>query len=80
MMGRRASDVRCSFCGKPQEKVRRLIAGPGVYICNECVELCSEVLADDSGNTRGRVRKTGRSPRRAWWARLFRTQELQPES
>ncbi|NLD34432.1 MAG: ATP-dependent Clp protease ATP-binding subunit ClpX, partial [Clostridiales bacterium] len=32
----------CSFCGKPQNEVERLIAGPGAYICNECVHLCSE--------------------------------------
>lgn len=36
----------CSFCGKPQEEVERLIAGPGAYICNECVKLCSEILDD----------------------------------
>ena len=33
-------NVCCSFCGKPQSEVERLIAGPGVFICNECVELC----------------------------------------
>lgn len=36
----------CSFCGKPQEEVERLIAGPGAYICNECVMLCAEILDD----------------------------------
>ncbi len=39
--------LRCSFCGKPQEKVQRMIAGPGVCICNECVELCQAVLDDE---------------------------------
>ena len=39
--------VRCSFCGKSQDQVKKLIAGPGVYICNECVELCSEIVEDD---------------------------------
>ena len=40
---------RCSFCGKSQEDVRRLIAGPGsVYICDECIELCREILAEDT--------------------------------
>ncbi|MEI3140862.1 MAG: ATP-dependent Clp protease ATP-binding subunit ClpX [Lawsonibacter sp.] len=39
--------VRCSFCGKHQDQVRRLIAGPGVYICNECVQLCMGILDDD---------------------------------
>ena len=47
--------VRCSFCGKTQEQVRRLIAGPGVYICNECVDLCQSVLSDDEVITRPRV-------------------------
>jgi ATP-dependent Clp protease ATP-binding subunit ClpX len=39
--------LRCSFCGKPQEQVRKLIAGPNVYICNECIELCFDILGDD---------------------------------
>ncbi len=39
--------VRCSFCGKHQDQVRRLIAGPGAYICNECVQLCNGILEDD---------------------------------
>ncbi|MDO4850458.1 MAG: ATP-dependent Clp protease ATP-binding subunit ClpX [Actinomycetota bacterium] len=37
-------DLRCSFCGKPQNQVRKLIAGPGVFICDECVELCSDII------------------------------------
>ena len=36
----------CSFCGKPDSKVQRLVAGPGVYICNECVELSAAIIAD----------------------------------
>ena len=39
--------IRCSFCGKYSGEVERMIAGPGVYICNECIELCNEVLDDD---------------------------------
>ena len=39
--------IRCSFCGKSQEAVKRIIAGPGVYICNECVELCSQIVEED---------------------------------
>ena len=39
--------IRCSFCGKHQDQVRRLIAGPGVYICNECVQLCMGILDDN---------------------------------
>jgi len=38
---------RCSFCGKTQDKVRRLVAGPNVFICNECILLCQEIIADE---------------------------------
>lgn len=41
--------ICCSFCGKTQDEVQRLIAGPGVYICNECVELCESIL-EEGGN------------------------------
>ncbi|MDO5111516.1 MAG: ATP-dependent Clp protease ATP-binding subunit ClpX [Clostridia bacterium] len=41
--------VRCSFCGKSQDEVHRVIAGPGVYICNECVELCQEIIDEYTG-------------------------------
>ena len=40
--------ICCSFCGKPQEQARRLIAGPGVYICDECIELCMSILEDEA--------------------------------
>ena len=39
--------LNCSFCGKPQRQVRKLIAGPGVYICDECVELCNEIVDEE---------------------------------
>ena len=45
------SDVRCSFCGKTQKEVRRLIAGPGVYICDRCVALCNKIIKNSEGNT-----------------------------
>jgi ATP-dependent Clp protease ATP-binding subunit ClpX len=45
------SQYRCSFCGKSQEQVRRLIAGPQVYICDECIELCREMIAEEQGGT-----------------------------
>ena len=38
--------IRCSFCGKRQEQVGRIIAGPNAYICNECVQLCMSILDD----------------------------------
>lgn len=43
--------LKCSFCGKSQEQVKRLIAGPGVYICDECIELCSEIIAEEFEET-----------------------------
>ncbi|MBT9154515.1 MAG: ATP-dependent Clp protease ATP-binding subunit ClpX [Firmicutes bacterium] len=42
------NSVKCSFCGKTQEQVKKLIAGPGVYICDECVELCMEIVEEES--------------------------------
>src|SRR5690606_40453456 len=39
--------VKCSFCGKSQKQVKKLIAGPGVYICDECIELCNEIIEED---------------------------------
>ena len=44
-----ATQVRCSFCGKPSSEVEKVIAGPGVYICNECVALCSEIMGAEQG-------------------------------
>lgn len=41
------STLKCSFCGKSQEQVKRLIAGPNVYICDECIELCNEILEEE---------------------------------
>lgn len=39
--------LKCSFCGKTQDQVRRLVAGPGVYICDECIELCQEIIEEE---------------------------------
>ncbi|MED4585473.1 ATP-dependent protease ATP-binding subunit ClpX [Brevibacillus choshinensis] len=41
--------LKCSFCGKSQEQVRKLVAGPGVYICDECIELCNEIVQEELG-------------------------------
>ena len=43
-MARASNLTMCSFCGKSHSEVKKLIAGPGVYICNECVEVCSNIL------------------------------------
>ncbi|MGA1367162.1 MAG: ClpX C4-type zinc finger protein, partial [Blastocatellia bacterium] len=46
---RRGDDtLRCSFCGKSQNEVKKLIAGPTVYICNECIDICIEIISDDA--------------------------------
>ncbi|BCG60566.1 ATP-dependent protease ATP-binding subunit ClpX [Paenibacillus sp. URB8-2] len=42
--------LKCSFCGKSQEQVRKLVAGPGVYICDECIELCTEIVEEELGH------------------------------
>ena len=42
-----AEVFKCSFCGKSQKQVERLISGPGVYICEECIELCNEIIAEE---------------------------------
>jgi ATP-dependent Clp protease ATP-binding subunit ClpX len=54
-----SKQLKCSFCGKPQDQVKRLIAGPDVYICDECVELCQDIIREEfenssSGSGRGR--------------------------
>jgi hypothetical protein len=65
----------CSFCGKPQDAARRLIAGPGVAICHECVALCNEIIAHDEHTTptaqgaeSGRTGACGTTP---WWQRFL---------
>lgn len=42
--------LKCSFCGKSQDQVRKLVAGPGVYICDECIELCTEIVEEEFGS------------------------------
>ncbi|MDO1605317.1 ATP-dependent Clp protease ATP-binding subunit ClpX [Lactobacillus sp. YT155] len=39
--------IKCSFCGKTQDQVKKIVAGPGVYICNECIELCKDIIEED---------------------------------
>ena len=43
--------LKCSFCGKTQKQVKKLIAGPGVYICDECIDLCNEIIIDELNET-----------------------------
>ena len=43
-----SSDLfKCNFCGKSQKQVKKLIAGPGVYICDECIDLCNEIIEEE---------------------------------
>src|SRR6201981_1450142 len=53
---------RCSFCGKGQDQVRKLVAGPGVFICDQCIDLCQEVLEDDNRSAGQKKQKTGFIP------------------
>jgi ATP-dependent Clp protease ATP-binding subunit ClpX len=43
--------LKCSFCGKSQKQVKKLIAGPGVYVCDECIELCNEIIEEEFADT-----------------------------
>src|SRR2546421_10770586 len=54
--------TRCSFCGKGQDQVRKLVAGPGVFICDQCIDLCQEVLEDDNRFAGTKKQKTGFIP------------------
>ena len=45
--GTESNELCCSFCGKSQKEVRKLIAGPSVYICDECVELCNDIVTEE---------------------------------
>src|SRR6266508_4544290 len=54
--------TRCSFCGKGQDQVRKLVAGPGVFICDQCIDLCQEVLEDDTRSAGTKKQKTGFIP------------------
>ena len=49
MPKRTDQSIRCSFCGKRENQATKLIAGPGVYICSDCVAACSQLLRDDGG-------------------------------
>lgn len=57
----RMGELRCSFCGKSQDEVRKLIAGPAVYICDECVELCNDIIAEE--NEKEEAERTSKLPK-----------------
>jgi ClpX C4-type zinc finger len=62
---------RCSFCGKGQDQVKRLVAGPGVFICDRCIQLCNEILAADGG-LRGEPPAAAGPRRRREWRTVVR--------
>ena len=53
-------DVYCSFCGKPHNQAKRIIAGPGVYICDECIELCMSILDEEELSKKSKSNKSGK--------------------
>jgi hypothetical protein len=55
----RRTRTHCSFCGRPREEGRRLVAGPGVFICADCVQLCAEILASEARPTGGSEDRVG---------------------
>ncbi|MDP6196829.1 MAG: ATP-dependent protease ATP-binding subunit ClpX [Prochlorococcaceae cyanobacterium ETNP18_MAG_17] len=57
--------LKCSFCGKSQDQVRKLIAGPGVYICDECIDLCTEILDEELVDSQGNPRHSGEPSRKS---------------
>jgi ATP-dependent Clp protease ATP-binding subunit ClpX len=58
MIRRPEEILRCSFCGKSQNEVKKLIAGPSVYVCNECIDICNEIINDDEQSETATVRST----------------------
>jgi hypothetical protein len=75
-MGRKRIEARCSFCGKSRDQVQRLVAGPGVFICDHCVALCNEIIEKEPPAPPVRDPKpewVAKASRPAWFRRLFRT-------
>ena len=51
-MANKESGLHCNFCSKSQKEVKKLIAGPNVYICDECIQLCNDIIAEEVGTSR----------------------------
>ncbi len=64
-MAKFEAHLKCSFCGKAQDQVRKLIAGPGVYICDECIDLCNEILDEELIDTQNANRSNNEPKRKA---------------
>jgi len=67
--GAPSGGLRCSFCKKHQNEVQKLVAGPGVYICDKCIKLCNDVIADESAERE----ETQRKEEAGWGASLPRS-------
>lgn len=71
---------KCSFCGKSQRQVAKIIAGPAVYICDECVGLCNEIISDEARDV---LKKTSNADRKSFASggggKLARAQQLAAE-
>ena len=61
-MARASNLTMCSFCGKSHSEVKKLIAGPGVYICNECIEVCSNILEKELGGVPAKGKTPAEKP------------------
>ena len=70
--------LKCSFCGKSQEQVRKLIAGPGVYICDECIDLCNEILDEELIDAQGGARQGGEPTRKSGSTQTRKTTKPAP--
>jgi ATP-dependent Clp protease ATP-binding subunit ClpX len=55
--------LKCSFCGKRNERVKKMIAGPSVYICNECIDLCLEIIEEELSEPSGVMSRSPPRPR-----------------
>ena len=53
-------EIRCSFCGRSQKEVQRIIAGPGAYICNECIDICKDLLDEERKKRAATAKSTGK--------------------
>jgi ClpX C4-type zinc finger len=74
-LGMARIDQRCNFCGKSKDQVRKLVACPGVFICDQCIELCHEVIYTEgppiAGSSSGRSQITRRPNLTGWFRNLF---------
>ena len=70
--------LKCSFCGKSQEQVRKLIAGPGVYICDECIDLCNEILDEELIDAQGGARQGSEPTRKSGSTQTRKTTKPAP--